>query len=63
MKVKFIECCDKQVDYGGYDDPRPVLEIGQEYEVEAVHEEAWKTRIKLKGIQGHFNSVCFDEVE
>jgi len=60
MRVKYIGCTDEQVRWGGNDDPRTVLEEGQEYEVEEKEVHSWHTKIKLVGVEGKFNSVCFE---
>lgn len=36
--------------------------VGQEYEVLAENERRWQTDYTLKGVEGEFNSVWFDEV-
>lgn len=59
--VIYEGCVDSQVDYGGHDDPRGILEIGKEYELEEVIVHSCSTDIKLKDIDGLFNSVCFLE--
>ena len=58
-KTKYIGADDDQVKWGGCDDPRGVLVEGQEYEVEERIVHSWHTKIKLVGIEGRFNSVCF----
>lgn len=58
-KVIFAECSDEQVNWGNNDDPRKVLELGKEYEVETVEEHSWHTKYYLVGIKGKFNSVHF----
>jgi hypothetical protein len=62
QRVRYLGCSDAQVTYGGHDDPRPLLVIGQEYIVETAKIYAWKTDIKLSGIIGRFNSVCFEVI-
>ena len=62
-KVKFIGCSDEQVRWGGNDDPREVLAVGDVYEVERTDVHSWHTKVKLKGIDGNFNSVCFDSAD
>jgi hypothetical protein len=59
--LKYTGCSDAQVNYGGHDDPRGVLIEGDIYEQERKDVRDWKTKIKLKGIDGWFNLVCFDE--
>ena len=62
MKVRYNGCTDIQVTYGDHDDPRGVLEKGSIYEVEYQRVRAWTTDFKLTGIDGRFNSTCFEKV-
>lgn len=62
-RVRFIGCSDEQVQWGGSDDPRKVLELGSEYDVYKVEEYSWHTKITLVCIRGRFPSVCFEVVE
>lgn len=59
-KVIFKEASDEQVKWGNNDDPRKVLEIGKEYEVEKAEVHSWHTKVYLVGIKGRFNSVHFE---
>lgn len=61
--VRFVECSDSQVHFGGHIDPRKHLIEGLTYEVESKEVHSWHTSIKLVGIPGKFNSVCFETVE
>lgn len=47
--------------YGSCSDPS-VLTVGKEYEIVSVKVYNWHTDYKLKGIDGTFNSVWFNEV-
>ena len=38
------------------------LKTGKIYEIESVEVHNWHTKIKLKVIEGKFNSVCFEKV-
>jgi len=61
MKVTYTGASDSQVIWGGCDDPREVLTIGDEYEVAKWEVHSWHTKVSLVGIHGKkFNSVCFD---
>lgn len=60
-KVRYMGCSDGQVKWGGHNDPRNILEEGKIYELEYKDIHTWHTRIKLIGIEGEFNSVCFEE--
>ena len=57
--VVFDGASDAQVNWGSNDDPRPLLRIGDEYEVEQKDIHSWHTKIKLKGIDGWFNDASF----
>lgn len=61
--VKYTGCSQDQINWGGNDDPRDILEVGKTYEVEKTHVHSWHTKTKLKNIDGWFNSVCFDSVK
>ncbi len=39
------------------------LEIGKRYVVISANERSWQTDLSLKGVEGEFNSVWFDEVK
>jgi hypothetical protein len=58
-KVIYIGATDEQVRWGGNDDPRGLLTEGQTYTVEKTEVHSWHTKIKLSGVAGWFNSVCF----
>tara|TARA_Y100001970_G_C13892356_1_gene679395 strand:+ start:236 stop:469 length:234 start_codon:yes stop_codon:yes gene_type:complete len=61
-KVKFTGYIMAQVKWGGCDEP-DMLEEGKVYTIEEVEVHSWHTKIKLEGIEGKFNSVCFEEYE
>ena len=63
MKVKYIGASDAQVNWGNCDDPRNVLIEGEVYEVEEEDVRTWHTKLSLVGVDGKFNSVCFDRLE
>lgn len=58
-RVIFTGATDEQIRWGSNDDPRDILSVGVSYEVERQEVHSWHTKIKLKGIDGWFNSVCF----
>ena len=58
--VVYEGASESQVNWGGCDDPRPILEEGSTYLVDFVEVHSWHTKVKLIGIQGLFNSVCFN---
>jgi len=57
--VVFDGASDEQVAWCGGSDPRGKFVVGTEYEVEDRRVSGWHTKIKLKGFDGWFNSVCF----
>lgn len=61
--VKYTGCSQDQINWGGNDDPRDILEVGKTYEVEKTDVHSWHTKTKLRGIDGWFNSVCFASVK
>ena len=63
MKVKYIGASDAQVQWGNCDDPRDVLIEGKVYEVEKEEVHTQHTKLHLVGINGRFNSVCFERLE
>jgi hypothetical protein len=63
VKVRFTGCSEEQKKWGDHSETDGVLDVGQEYEVEWVEEHSWHTKYFLKGIKGHFNSVCFETVK
>ena len=58
--VKFIGCSKEQIQWGNNDDPTRVLEIGRIYKVINVEVHSQHTKIRLEGVPGRYNSVCFD---
>lgn len=63
MRVRYIGCSEEQITYGGHDDPRHLLRVGEVYEVESWEVYAWQTKVALLGVPGRFNSVCFEDVQ
>lgn len=61
-KVVFTGCSEEQKKWGGNDDPKGKLVVGEEYIVSAVERHTWHTKISLEGVAGWFNSVCFDRM-
>ena len=47
--------------YYGCSDPSKLV-VGKEYEVVRSRVRSWQTDYTLKGVDGEFNSVWFDEV-
>ena len=61
-KVMFVGCTRSQQMWGENDDPNGMLTLLHQYTVEAVEVHTWHTKVRLAGIEGQFNSVCFTEV-
>jgi hypothetical protein len=51
----------ESIQWGSHTSPVGILEPGNEYDLEKEEMHSWHTRIYLKGIDGYFNSVWFDE--
>jgi hypothetical protein len=62
-KLVYTGATDAQVRWGGNSDPRGVLIEGRVYTVEHTDVRSWHTKIKLVGIDGWFNSVCFEDAK
>jgi hypothetical protein len=62
-KVRYTGASQEQINWGGCDDPRPILKVGEIYDVEKIYIHSWHTKIQLIGHTGKFNSVCFEEIE
>jgi hypothetical protein len=59
--IKFQGASDAQVKFGQTQgDPREVLKAGEWYPVEDMEVHSAHTIYKIKGVEGWFNSVCFD---
>ena len=61
--VKFIGCTEEQIRWGSHNDPAGKLKEGMEYIVSDVEVHSWHTKISLEGIDGQYNSVCFEEIK
>lgn len=63
-KVVFIGISDDQIKWGASsDDPRLVCIENTTYEIEVVEVHSWHTKLKLKYVEGCFNSVAFEKVK
>lgn len=60
--VVFLGASDDQVRWGGNDDPRIQCIKNTTYAIEAVDIHSFHTKLKLKYIDGWFNSVSFEKV-
>ena len=61
-KVKFTGCSTAQQNWGRNDNTTDKLVFGNEYIISDIEVHSWHTKISLVGIEGKFNSVCFDAV-
>ncbi|MGE0637358.1 MAG: hypothetical protein AB7G44_06245 [Bacteroidia bacterium] len=61
--MRFIDATDEQVKWGNNDDPRLVLEKGRIYEIEDAEIHSYHTKLSFVGINGKFNSVCFEWID
>ena len=63
-KIKFVEATDAQVNWGGNDDPRKLLEVGKSYTISKIEKHTWHTKLVLKEYPDKkFNSAHFVGVE
>lgn len=60
--VEFTGCSQEQINWGNNDDPW-MLQKGKCYVVEQVEVHRQHTKLKLQGIEGMFNSVCFIDID
>jgi hypothetical protein len=65
MKYKFTGATDAQVNWGGNDDPREVMKVGDIVTLNGDPEvHLWHTKMSFKEHPGKkFNSVSFEKVE
>lgn len=59
--VVYVGASDAQVNWGGCDDPRPLLTKGKEYVVDRTEVHSWHTKVVLQGINGRFPSAAFED--
>jgi hypothetical protein len=62
-KFKFTGCSKEQKRFGGNTGDPSELVIGHVYEITDIFEHSRHTEYRLKGHEGSFNSVCFEEVD
>jgi len=60
--VEYLGCSKEQIQWGNNDNPYSLI-VGRIYIIENVEVHTWHTKLKLKGIIGKFNSVCFKLVD
>ena len=58
---KFVRYNGGMQSYYSCSDPKNLV-IGKEYEVTSINVRNWQTDYTLKGINGNFNSVWFDDI-
>ena len=62
-RVHFTGSHPNQVNWGSCDDPTGLLFTNHIYAVSDVEVHSWHTKLSFKGIEGKFNSVCFEKIE
>jgi len=58
--VKFVGCSKEQVAWGNNTDPEHLLVPGGVYFVQQMIVKSSHTKLILRGVEGKFNSVCFE---
>ena len=62
MKARYIGATQSQINWGGNDDPRPLLTIGKIYTVKRREIHSWHTKFILAEYPNKkFNSVNFEK--
>ena len=60
--VKFVGCTREQVNWGNNTDPNDLLVPGGIYHVQQLIIKSSHTKLVLRGVEGKFNSVCFESM-
>ena len=60
--VKFIGCTREQVNWGNNTDPENLLVPGGVYYVQQMIVKSSHSKLILRGVEGKFNSVCFESL-
>jgi hypothetical protein len=60
--VKFSGCTKEQINWGNNTDPEELLVSGGVYYVQQVIVKSSHTKLVLRGVEGKFNSVCFERL-
>jgi len=60
--VKFVGCTREQVNWGNNTDPEDILVYGGVYYVQELIIKSSHTKLILRGVEGKFNSVCFERL-
>ena len=63
MKIRYTGSTQEQRRWGSYTGNYAALVIGKEYELDHQEVHAWHTKYFLKGVEGSFNSACFEAVD
>lgn len=61
-RVKFIGCSLEQQRWGSNTPVKGKLVNGRKYIISDIEKHTWHTKVSLDGIDGKFNSVCFELV-
>ena len=60
--VKFIGCTREQINWGNNTDPEHLLMVGGVYFVQDMIIKSSHSKLILRGVEGKFNSVCFERL-
>jgi hypothetical protein len=60
--VKFVGCTKEQINWGNNTDPNDLLVHGGIYFVQQMIIKSSHTKLILRGVEGKFNSVCFERM-
>jgi len=60
--VKFAGCTKEQISWGNNTDPNDLLVPGGIYYVQQLIVKSSHTKLILRGVEGKFNSVCFERM-
>jgi hypothetical protein len=60
-KVEYTGASIESIRWGGCDDPRGILIIGDIYTVDRTEVHSQHTKVVLEGYDGRFNSVSFED--
>jgi hypothetical protein len=60
--VKFVGCTREQINWGNNTDPENLLVPGGVYFVQQMIVKSSHTKLILRGVEGKFNSVCFERL-
>jgi hypothetical protein len=60
--VRFSGCTKEQINWGNNTDPNDLLVYGGIYFVQQIIVKSSHTKLILRGVEGKFNSVCFERM-